>query len=218
MFTAEIQPSYTVASLETLRVLSDPLRLELVEEITRANARGETRTVKQLAEAAGTRLHKLYYHIRLLEEHGLIRVAETQMVSGIVEKHYAVAAWQIEIEEGLLDRSPPDRKQEPPAAISLFDTIVRRTRAQLAALLAAVGTGSEHPARLSGRRGHMTHDEVHLTPAQAEAFHARLLALTEEFSARKGRDPVEGRSTYTLLTVMIPNLPGAARQQEDHPQ
>lgn len=207
----KIKPSYTVSSLETLHIISTPLRLELLEEITQANARGETLTAKQLAEKLGTTLHKLYYHLALLDKHGLIQIGETRLVSGIVEKHYAVTAWKIEIAEGLLTPGPLAGAGKLPPALKLFDNYARLTRENFSALLAAVGTEKEQKARLSGHRGLLTHERVRLTQEQADAFSARLFALTEEFNSHKDQPAEEGSITFTLFTVMIPNVVEAAR-------
>src|SRR5688572_10061938 len=76
-----------VTDLETLKLISDPLRLRMLELL-----RGEPRTVKELARALGVAPTKLYYHVKLLLERELIRVAETRIVSGITEKRYQVTA------------------------------------------------------------------------------------------------------------------------------
>ena len=59
---------FVINSLETLKVMADPNRLKILEEMIEG-----PRTVKQLASALETTATKLYYHINLLEEHGLIR-------------------------------------------------------------------------------------------------------------------------------------------------
>src|SRR4051794_33843006 len=87
----------TIRDLETLRVISDPLRVQILESMIE----GAT-TVKSLASKLDTTPTKLYYHINLLEEHGLIKVVGTRVVSGIIEKQYQVAAKNIEVDRGLL--------------------------------------------------------------------------------------------------------------------
>lgn len=67
---------------ETLKVIADPLRLELLSLL------GEPRTAKELAGALGVPTTRLYYHLRVLEGHGLIKVVSTRLVSGIEEKTY----------------------------------------------------------------------------------------------------------------------------------
>ena len=55
-----------VTELATLRVVSDPFRLRLFELL-----RDRPRTVKDLAAAVEAPITRLYYHVNLLEQHGL---------------------------------------------------------------------------------------------------------------------------------------------------
>jgi DNA-binding transcriptional ArsR family regulator len=102
-----------IDDLETLKVLSDPLRMQIAELMSH-----QPRTVKQVAKELGTTPHKLYYHVKLLEDHGLIRVVGTRLVSGIVEKHYQIAAKDIIVADGLLSVSKPEGKSEIETLIS----------------------------------------------------------------------------------------------------
>src|SRR5688572_24810596 len=101
---SELQPqinfvpaeSYLVTDLETLKVLADPLRLRIRELM------GKPTTVKQVAAKLDLPATKLYYHINLLEKHGLIVLVDTRVVSGIIEKHYQVSAQNVRVAKHLL--------------------------------------------------------------------------------------------------------------------
>src|SRR5918912_4209068 len=86
----------TITDLDRLRVIADPLRLRILETLI------EPRTVKQVAAALGLAPTKLYYHINLLERHGLIVVVDTRLVSGILEKRYQAAARCFRVDHALL--------------------------------------------------------------------------------------------------------------------
>src|SRR5215472_3478772 len=85
-----------ISDLETLKVVTDPLRLNLVNLL-----RGEPRTAKELAKILHLSQTKLYYHIGLLEQHGLIRVVGTRLVSGILEKQYQATAYKLSVDRRL---------------------------------------------------------------------------------------------------------------------
>ena len=67
-----------IDNLETLKVLADQLRKRIMEQFD------EPSTVKEVARKLGTSPSKLYYHVNLLEEHGLLKVTDTRIVSGII--------------------------------------------------------------------------------------------------------------------------------------
>src|SRR5215211_5670272 len=90
-------PLHTITSLEALKVFSDPLRQQIIEALLDG-----AKTVKQVASELELAPTKLYYHVNLLEEHGLIQVTETRIVSGIIEKHYVAAAKEYAIERSLM--------------------------------------------------------------------------------------------------------------------
>jgi DNA-binding transcriptional ArsR family regulator len=88
---------FVVRDIETLRLVSDPLRLRLLELL-----REEPRTAKDLAAALRVPRTKLYYHLKLLEDRGLITVADTRLVSGIVEKRYRASAYRLTVDKALI--------------------------------------------------------------------------------------------------------------------
>ena len=70
-------------TVERLKAVADPTRIRLVLELLDRES-----TVKELAEALGVPATRLYYHVKILERHGLIEVANRRMVSGIEERTY----------------------------------------------------------------------------------------------------------------------------------
>ncbi len=98
----------TVTDLETLRLLADPLRLSILSALPPA-ASGRSMSVKEIAEKLDEGQTKLYRHVKKLEEAGLMRVAETRVVSGIIEKRYRSAQRRLLIESDMLTQQPePD--------------------------------------------------------------------------------------------------------------
>src|SRR5690349_23081625 len=90
-----------ITDLETVKVVADPLRLQLLNLL-----REEARTVKELAKTLHLPQTKLYYHMDLLEKHGLVRVVGTRLVSGILEKRYQAAAYKFSVDHALLMPAP----------------------------------------------------------------------------------------------------------------
>ncbi len=84
----EILPdTFVIEDPETLKVLADVQRLAVLLQLADG-----PRTVKEIAAALGVPVTRLYYHVRKLESHGLVRVASRRMVSGIEERTYEATA------------------------------------------------------------------------------------------------------------------------------
>src|SRR3954454_22240427 len=98
----DIPDELTITDLEVVRIVSDRVRLRVLEAFGRSRG---PRTVKQVATELGELPTKLYYHVNLLEGAGLLVVAESNLVSGILEKRYMPAAKSFRIERRLLNEA-----------------------------------------------------------------------------------------------------------------
>ena len=98
MNTPEPPNTFVVRDYDTLKVIADPLRTQIVEMLLHAPM-----NVKQVAERLGLAPSKLYYHFGLLEKIGLVLVADTRQIANIVEKTYKVAAANIEVDPALFN-------------------------------------------------------------------------------------------------------------------
>lgn len=125
-----------IDDLATLRLLSDPLRLQLIERLGDGPS-----TVKVLARAMAIKPNRLYYHVNLLAQHGLILVTETRVVSGIVERTYGLVARHFAVSDDLA--LPPHVKRE------VTDALFRVVGAELGEALEA--EGRDGPAPVTGR-------------------------------------------------------------------
>lgn len=159
---------FVVDDLDTLKVLADPLRLRILEIMH------DPSTVKQVANELELPPTKLYYHINLLEKHNLIVLVDTRIVSGIIEKHYQVAAWMVRVEKNLL--SPSDETLSL-TMNALFDT----SRDQL---LDAVRAGAvELDEEGEKHKGVILRSSsLRLTQEQAAAFYDELETLVKRYS------------------------------------
>lgn len=188
-----------IAALETLKVIADPLRLQLLAQL-----RDQPQSVKQLAVALDVPLKKLYYHVNLLEQHKLIRVADTRIVSGIIEKHYRVSAYRLTVARELL--SP--HGQGVARGIDVFMSLVLdHARAEIrrsirAGLIDLVDFAEERPGLVLGRRW------LSLTESQAAEYSRRLKQLGTEFEDHPPpMQAGEQAQRYEILLGLYPVLP-----------
>lgn len=123
----KIAEEIRISDLETLKVISAPLRVQILERIGLASEAGDLTTVKQLSEDLEIPPTKLYYHINLLEKHGLIQIAETKVVSGIIEKYYQIGAKRIRADLDISKNTTIDRNEGLALTLSSLKNMFDKT-------------------------------------------------------------------------------------------
>lgn len=78
-----------LTTLEEIRTFSDPYRLEIISTMHQLR---KPATVKQVAVKMGEVPAKVYYHMKKMEKVGLVRIAYTQEINGIIAKFYEPTA------------------------------------------------------------------------------------------------------------------------------
>ena len=184
------QAEFVIQDIETLRAISDPLRIRLLELMA------QPQTVKEIAAQLGVGKTKLYYHLNLLEKHGIIRVARTRVVSGIIEKSYQVTAYSYRPAKELLLRGDEGKEH----GVAIVESILDATRTDLTHSLntgqAALGEAVQAKQLLLGRV------VMSLTPEQAVSFYERFEALLTEVAQYE--KPTIGGQTYSLTVDFFP--------------
>jgi DNA-binding transcriptional ArsR family regulator len=90
-----------IDTVETLKALADPTRMAILSALTRSPDL-PVMSVKELAAKLSEPQTKLYRHVRQLEEAGLIKVAATRMVSGILEQRYQACQRNVRLSSTML--------------------------------------------------------------------------------------------------------------------
>jgi DNA-binding transcriptional ArsR family regulator len=111
-----------IDSVEELRALADPLRLAILSALDTAapDEALAVMSVKELAHQLGEPQTKLYRHVKQLEAAGLIEVAATRVVSGIVEQRYRARQRELRLSGTLYKNSPDETQAAVRSAFDLF--------------------------------------------------------------------------------------------------
>ena len=184
-----------ISDVETLKAISDPVRLRILE--TMVTAANEAWTVKRLAAALGTNPTKLYHHINVLEERELIVVAGTRVVSGIIETSYRIAQLSLRLDRALLSGAGADVRNSVHDVLAvIFDSVRDEIERGLASGLIK---SSDDPLSELLIRG------LTMLPIERVAeLRKRLRALLEEFDVA-GPDEVEpGAVPFGYLLAIYP--------------
>lgn len=202
---------FIVKDLETLKVLSDPLRIQILEHM------GEPHTVKQIGKELGIAPTKLYYHVNMLEEHGLISVTDTRVVSGILEKRYQLSAWRFRLAKELVTLSGAEAEQGVEAMLSsIFDLTKADIIASIHAGLIDMGELEDNDPRWKAGRSLWA-----MTPEKATAFYKAFEELISKFGNEDDSldniqpDEQVYAMTYALYpTTYVPNKEEKDEQPE----
>lgn len=183
------QPELFIHEIETIKVMADSLRMKILAKMQMPT------TVKAVAAALETPISSLYYHINLLQQHGLIRVVDHNIDSGIVEKIYQVTARQFKIRNPMLsgDALPDD------TVGALFSSMLEETQADLRRALPARHQDGQTPPR----HPFFSKKAFRLTDEQLTAFHARLDALIKEIDALNASNPGDAGAPFELTVIFF---------------
>ena len=169
----KVKAPFQIKDLETLRAVSDPLRVQIVELLI-----GQNLTVKQVAEKLGLAPSKLYYHFATLEKLGLIEVAETRMVANMLEKIYASSADVVDVDPSLFKFS---KEGENESINMVVDSMIEATREDIFRSLQARQFQLEQGAVEQPRRFILNRLVCRVPEERIVEFQERLMKLMEEF-------------------------------------
>jgi len=186
-----------IDDLKTMQVLSHPLRSQLLDQFD-----AEPQTVKQVANRLGMTANKLYYHVNMLQEHGLLALVETRTVGNLLEKLYQTAAERFEVAADLLSFSSHEgREQSEQFVVTSLDA----TREDLLRSMEARRVRREQGEELRPSQAILSRVVSRLSEERAKEFGRRLCALMEEFgsadeleNAPDGAPPPADLETYAL--------------------
>jgi DNA-binding transcriptional ArsR family regulator len=174
MVTMEERPGVRqIESVEELRALADPLRLAILAALDPQGPDAElpVMSVKELAQRLDEPQTKLYRHVKQLEATGLIHVAATRVVSGIVEQRYQASQRSLRLSRALVSQHADEALI---AVRSVFDTFF---------------AGLEERARKDGPGKPILYvGDSRVTPEAAARIGTLIAELTDEISRAEAGD------------------------------
>src|ERR1035437_6218005 len=179
-------PVRTVDNVDALKAMADRTRLAILAALMKSRHDLPVMSVKELAAELGEPQTKLYRHVRQLEAAGLIKVASTRMVSGILEQRYQACQQDLMLGRGFLQ----EHANESEAA---GQAVLDRYRDGFFAAL------------MSDRR---------VSPAKAAELRHKLEEIMNDLNDEKTEDP-DGVPLSLLIGCFVPAQPsgrcGASR-------
>lgn len=133
-----MQPVEKIRSLDQIKTLSDPRRLAILRRLM-----DEPATLTQLGQALGEHPAWIRYHLKQLEEAGLVEMISAQISGGYVEKYYQSTARAFILQQAIL---PEATREDVLVLIGSDDIALGRlaqdlaSRADLELLVLSVGS------------------------------------------------------------------------------
>ena len=144
-----MKETYKIRDLEQVRLLSDPLKLRLLQ----AFAEGP-RTTKQVAAELGESVTKLYRHVDALHDSGLLKVVDEKQKRGTIERTFRAIAQRFEADHSLF------ADDAGPAVANATREMLRVSEAEILAALASAGDDDEAQLILTRIRGRANPEKI----------------------------------------------------------
>jgi DNA-binding transcriptional ArsR family regulator len=176
-------PIPDAAQVEMLKALAAPTRLRIMYVLEVGGKEPRVMSVKELAEELGEPQTRLYRHVKVLESVGLIEVAATRMVSGILEQRYQAVHRDLQL--------GPIAQAAPEAAEAAVNTMLQMFSQQF---FADYRNGripdGDLPADEAYRQPKMVISSGRTTPAHANSIRRELERISDEIGQADDPDGV----------------------------
>lgn len=191
-------PVLIIKDLETLKIMADPLRNQILEILA-----PEKQTINQIAEKLGLSPSKLYYHINLLEKHGLIQEVDTIVKANIIEKVYWITAYECKMDHDLFNFSTPEGQE---SVITAMVTPIDSTREDIVRSLEARATALEKGAEQHPREVVIFREVRKMSDQTADKFTERLKQVLEDFENFEGDNDSDDSHMRALTLAFYPSF------------
>jgi DNA-binding transcriptional ArsR family regulator len=180
-----------IDDIEIFEVLNNPMRFRILRELMSPG------TVRDLAEVMQVPPTRLYYHVNLLEDAGIIAVAETRKAGAMVQKVYQTTAKGFKPSPRLAQGDHEPSELAKIAAGVVFDGARIDAEEALTTHFERVRSEGEH--KLNGA---LSRTVARFSSAEAEEFVEKLSEFIEEhFDPHDREDGDEYGLTLAFLPV-----------------
>jgi DNA-binding transcriptional ArsR family regulator len=198
---AEAEPPEvrTVDNVAVLKAMADPTRFAILAVLMRTSDL-PVMSVKELAAELGEPQTKLYRHVRQLEAAGLIKVASTRMVSGILEQRYQACQRDLTFARGLVTENSDESER-------VLRTVLDRHRDDFfAAARAGRLAWGEVAAGESYRKPLLHMSDLKVSPAKAAEVRDQIEEILDSLQDAEDKD---GVTLNLFVSFYVPTDPAS---------
>jgi DNA-binding transcriptional ArsR family regulator len=175
-------------------VALEPVRSRLLSELS------EPASAAALAARVGIPRQKVNYHLRALEAHGLVHVADTRQWGGLTERRMVASGASYAISPGAMGPAATDpRRRADRLSAGYLVALAARAVREVGALLRGAQAADKHLATLS------IDTEIRFrSPAERAAFTRELTQAVASLAARYHDEQAPGGRPHRLLVMAHP--------------
>lgn len=182
---------YEIEDIRVLEAVTAPTRLRLLHHLL------QPATLRDVAERMAVPVTRLYYHVGLLEELGVVRVVETRKSGARLQRVYQTTASRFKPAKKLLEETEDRERLAEAAAGAVLDGARLDAVAGLTALFRAGGSTPDDPGTL-GRT------MARLRLEHALEFSERIGALVDEMTEMEDPDGDEYGFSFVFFPLVGP--------------
>lgn len=186
---------------KTLEVLYNPIRYRMFKKMY-----PRPRSVKELAEEIRISPNTLYHHIRLLQKHGLIRLADARVVGNKIERLYGLAARRFRFAEDL--KALPALRSSSMAIGDLQEIFDEISQAYLAEEAGEFGEDEQLVSSIQQLTGKLTLEKARELNAKVQEM------IFELIGPERGKQPPEDARYYGSYFIFVPMAASVMRKRE----
>jgi DNA-binding transcriptional ArsR family regulator len=184
--------TFEIEDVRVLEVLNNPIRLRILHQLM------EPSTARDVAQRIDVPVTRLYYHLNLLEEVGVIEVVDTRKRGAMVQRVYRTVATDFAPVRGLLNQTE-DKDRTVKAAIGM---VLDGARLDATAALLKQAEGPGDPS--AERGGALGRSVVPMSRASAQRIVGLIDEIVDEMREQEDRDEEEYAFSFAFFPMVGP--------------
>lgn len=183
---------FLIQSPQQAKAIFKPIRLEILQLLNQPH------TCTELAEVLNTSPQKIYYHIKILQDSGLVKKVREERVRGIMEGYYQASAASYMLSPGMVEKLGGAEMAKQQLSLANLLNLIQQMQAEITVL-----SQSKEEIPSIGLSAQISLN----SPADRSAFHAELQEciqkLAEKYGARQ-ESPPHPKDVYRLILACYP--------------
>jgi len=186
-----LEKKKVLTTLEEVKAISDPFKYRILTSFYKLKVPA---TVKQIADNINEVPAKVHYHVKKMEQVGILKLSYTKEINGIIAKYYELTAenYEIKCEKELAEPNKKLMLAESQRMIAEFYENSKNT------FLDQLSYSSEVNAKTNG---HFTIQDLYLTDEEADDFYQYISDFIYKYS-QEDRN-TDDRSKYHCFTSLF---------------